>query len=153
MLQKYLDYFADYYNNVCEIENRGVGIAYWNMYDYSFRGKYVSYKDNQWPIVFFHYSGIKVQVMNGVMTFYHTMYLTPIIRKTFVEPYADLMKSVYERYLNTPIKEIVITPLNKWNYCAKTIAYYLNKVLPIDWAITQVMRIKYRESHKPYSEK
>ena len=31
--QKYLDYFAERFNHVCETENRGVGIAYWNMND------------------------------------------------------------------------------------------------------------------------
>lgn len=151
--QKYLDYFADKFNHVCETENRGVGIAYWNMNDNSYQDGYTSYKGQRWPTVFFHYSGIKVQVKDGVMTFRHTMYLTDVIRKTFIEPYAELMKEVFCKYLDTPIREVVITPMNKWNYRAKTITYYLSKVLPIDWMIYQVMKVKYKESHKPYSEK
>ena len=151
--QKYLDYFAGKFNQVCDIENRGVGIAYWNMYDNKFRNGIVYFKDKTWPIVFFHYSGINVQVKDGVMTFRHTMYLTDIIRNTFIEPYADLMRKVFTDYLNTPIHKVVITPLNKWNYRAKTISYHLNIVLPIDWMLVQIMRLKYRESHKPYSEK
>lgn len=151
--QKYLDYFSSRYNNVCEVENRGVGIAYWNMDYYHFKDGYTIYKSYKWPSVFFHYSGINVQVNDGVMTFRHTMYLTGNIRKTFIEPYAALMKSVFTEYLSTPIREVVIVPLSKTNYFAKAIAYYLNKFLPIDWAIALVMRVKYRESHKPYSEK
>lgn len=151
--QKYLDYFADKFNHVCEIENRGVGVAYWNMNDNSYKDGYTYYKGQKWPTVFFHYSGINVQVKDGVMTFKHTMYLTDVIRKTFIEPYADLMKEAFTKYLNTPIREVVITPLSVWNYRVKSITHYLNKVLPIDWAVAQVMKVKYKESHKPYSEK
>lgn len=151
--QKYLDYFAERFNHVCETENRGVGIAYWNMDYCDFNDGYTIFKGNKWRSVFFHYSGINVQVNDDVMTFRHTMYLRDTVRKTFIEPYADLMKKVFSEYLNTPIREVVIAPLSKSNYRAKTIVYYLNKFLPIDWAIAQVMKVKYKESHKPYSEK
>ena len=113
----------------------------------------VFYKGQEWPQVFFHYSGFNVGVKDGILTFRHTMYLTPTIRKTFVEPYAELTKVVFAHYLNTPINEVVITPLNRWNYAAKTITHYLNKLLPIDWAIAQVMKVKYREKQKLYSDK
>lgn len=151
--QKYLDYFADKFNHVCEIENRGVGVAYWNMNDNSYKDGYTYYKGQKWPTVFFHYSGINVQVKDCVMTFRHTMYLTKSIRQTFIVPYAELMKEAFTKYLNTPIREVVITPLSVWNYRVKSITHYLNKVLPIDWAVAQVMKVKYKESHKPYSEK
>lgn len=151
--QKYLDYFAEKFNHVYDIENRGVGIAYWNMDYHRFADGKVYYKKQEWPQVFFHYSGFNVKVEDGAMTFRHTMYLTPIIRRTFVEPYAELMKEVFVQYLNIPINEVVITPLNRWNYAAKIITHYLNMFLPIDWCIKQVMKVKYKESHKPYSEK
>ena len=151
--QKYLDYFADKFNHVCEIENRGVGVAYWNMNDNSYKDGFTYYNGDKWPTVFFHYSGINVQVKDGVMTFRHTMYLTKSIRQTFIEPYAELMKETFTKYLNIPIREVVITPLSVWNYRVKSITHYLNKVLPIDWAVAQVMKVKYKESHKPYSEK
>lgn len=151
--QKYLDYFADRFSHVCETENRGVGIAYWNMDYYSFKDGLTIYKDNKWPSVFFHYSGINVQVNDGVMTFRHTMYLRDIVRKTFIEPYAELLKKVFTEYLDTSIREVEIMPLNKSNYRAKTVTYYLNKILPSEWVIYQVMKVKYKGSHKPYSEK
>lgn len=151
--QKYLDYFADRFNHVCETENRGVGVAYWNMNDSKFKDGYTYYKGSKWPSVFFHYSGINVLVKDGVMTFRHTMYLTNIIRQTFIVPYAELMKDVFIKYLNTPINSVVITPLDKWKYRVKTFTHYLEKVIPLDWINVQVMRVKYRETHKPYSEK
>lgn len=151
--QKYLDYFKERFNHVEEVENRGVGIAYWNMNDNTFRDGYTYYRGKKWPTVFFHYSGVNVKVENGVMFFRHTMYLTESIRKSFILPYADLMKVVFEKKMDTPIHEIVVVPLNKWNYCAKTITHFLKKFLPINWAIAQVMKLKYKESRKLYSEK
>ena len=151
--QKYLDYFSEHFNHVCEIENRGAGVAYWNMNYYKFKDGKVIFKGQEWPQVFFHYSGFNVKVEDSVMTFRHTMYLTPVIRKTSVEPYAELMKEVFTKYLSTPVSSVMITPLNRWNYAVKTTTYYLNKFLPIDWCINQVMKVKYKESHKPYSER
>ena len=151
--QKYLDYFADRYNHVSETENRGVGVAYWNMNASKFKDDYTFYKGYKWPTVFFHYSGINVQVTDGVMTFRHTMYLTDNICKTFIEPYAKLMKKVFADYLNTPVENINIIPLSKRDNLTKRLMFYLSKVLPIDWIVYRFMRNKYKESHKPYSEK
>lgn len=151
--QKYLDRFAELFGNVCEIENRGVGIAYWNMESYRYADNKVTYKGTQWPVVFFHYSGINIAVNDGVMTFRHTMYLTDVIRKTFIEPYAQLMQRVFTEYLDCPVERVAITPMNRINYAIKAIAHYLNKVLPVDWMIAQVMKIKYRERLNPYSER
>ena len=151
--QKYLDYFASKFDHVCEIENRGVGIAYWNMNSYRFKDRKVVCHGREWPQVFFHYSGFNVRVEDGILVFLHTMYLTQTVRKTFVEPYAELMKEVFTKYLSMPVEKIEIKPLNKWNYVAKTVAHYLDKVLPIDWMISQVMKFKYRERRRMYSEK
>lgn len=150
--QKYLDYFAERFHHVAEIENHGVGVAYWNMYNNSYENGITCYKGNSWPTVFFHYSGIIVQVKEGVLTMRHTMYLTDNIRKTFIEPYAFLLKETFSKYLDTPITQVVIIPHNIWNYSVKALTHYLNKALPIDWMVTQVMKVKYRKSHKPYSE-
>ena len=150
--QKYLDYFSEKFNHVCDIENRGVGIAYWNMNHNRYVEGKVIYKNEEWPQVFFHYSGFNVSVNNGEMVFKHTMYLTPSVFKTFVAPYMELMKEVFSRYLSTPINRVVVTPLNRWNHFVKTIAFFLNYFLPIDWCIEQVMKVKYRKSHKLYSE-
>lgn len=151
--QKYLDRFAERFDNVYDIDNRGVGIAYWNMYHYRYRNGMVSYKGQEWPVVFFHYSGINISVKDGVMTFRHTMYLTDVIRKTFIEPYAQLMQRVFCDYLDNPVNRIEIVPMNRINYTIKGLGLYLNKVLPVEWMIAQIMKLKYRERLNPYSER
>lgn len=151
--QKYLDYFANHFNNVCEIENRGVGVACWNMNDYSYKHNYICFRGKEWSTVFFHYSNINVSVLEREMIFRHTMYLSKKILKTFIFPYAELMKKVYNVYLGCSITDFKIVPLNKWNYFLKTIRYYINILLPLDWVVAKLLSIKFKKNQKPYSEK
>lgn len=151
--QLYLNYFAERFNNVYGTENRGAGIAYWNMNYYKFNSNKVIYNGKEWFPVFFHYSGINMRVEGEDLLFLHTMYLTDKIRKTFVVPYAELMKEVFTKYLNTPINRVKIIPLEKGKYLVKSILFYLSKVLPIEWCVAQVMKLKYRERKSPYSER
>ena len=151
--QKYLDFFADKFRNVYGIENRGVGIAYWNMNNYDYADNYLTYKNQKWPIVFFHYSGLIVSIEKDVLVFKHSMFLTSSIKRTFIEPYAELMKYVYIHYLNTPICGYRIQPQELGKYCIKVILFYLSKVLPVEWCIRQAMIIKYRGRKAPYSER
>ena len=151
--QKYLDSFSGRFPNVCAIENRGAGIAYWNMERYRFNQGEVSFKGRRWPIVFFHYSGINVAVEEGALTFRHSMYLTTDIRKTFVEPYAEAMREAFSKYLDTPVREIRIVPLSRGKNVFKALMHYLSKVLPLDALVDAFMRIKYRERKSPYSER
>ncbi len=150
--QLYLNYFADRFKNVYGTENHGAGIAYWNMNNYRFKDGYTIYKGKKWSTVFFHYSGINMRVEGDELLFLHTMYLNENIRKTFIEPYAELMSTVFTKYLDTPIKKVTIRPMSSWNYFLKKVTYFLDKVLPIDWLIYHAMKLKYREHHKPYSE-
>lgn len=151
--QMYLDYFADKFNHVCDIENRGVGIAYWNMNNYRLTKNKVVYKGKEWPQVFFHYSGFNVKVEDRTLVFRHTMYLTNSVRNAFVEPYAELLKDVFTKYLSTTIEDVLVEPVNRKEYAIKATMHYLNKILPIEWCTEQVMKLKYKESHKPYSER
>ncbi len=151
--QKYLDYFSEMFNNVHSIENRGAGIAYWNMNSYKYADNHLTYKKQEWPIVFFHYSGIIVSVEKDVLILKHSMFLTSTIKRTFIRPYAELMKNVYIQYLNTPLSDYRIQPLERGKYYIKLVFFHLSKILPIDWCIQQAMRIKYRERKAPYSER
>ncbi len=150
--QKYLDYFADKFNNVCEIENRGVGIAFWNMDYYRISNGNVAYKGKTWPVVFFHYSGFSAVIEHDVMFMRHTMYLTKSIRHNIVIPYAELLRVAYIDYLKTPISSIIIKPTSRFINTTKLFVLYLRKILPLDWMVATVMKIKYREKRVPYNE-
>ena len=149
--QMYLDYFSERFKNVYCIKNRGVGIASWNMNLYKYRDGAVIYKEQTWPYVFFHYSGFRVDSNNNELIFRHTIYLKDAIISEFVTPYANLMKEVFGKYLNTPISNIIIKPLDKKKYFIRTIWYYLDKILPIEWFVMKSMKKKYKVAHSPYS--
>ena len=151
--QKYLEYFANRFDNVYDIENRGVGIACWNMNRYRYTKDELYFEGKKYPQVFFHYSGIAVSVENGVMVFKHTMFLSKAIRKTFILPYAELMKESFNHYLDIPVIDVRIMPSNPKNYWIKPIMFYLNKIVPVDWTVAQVMKLKYRDRKTPYDEK
>ena len=151
--QKYLDYFASKFDHVCDIENRGVGIAYWNMKNYRLIKNKIEYKGTEWPQVFFHYSGFNVIVEDRTLVFRHTMYLTDSVRNAFVRPYAELMKNIFDIYLDIPIEEIKIQPLEKGKYYIKIIKFYISKVIPLGWLTIKIIQLKYRKRIKPYSER
>jgi hypothetical protein len=151
--QKYLDYFTDKFNNVHAIVNRGVGIASWNMNSYNYKDGQVVYKGQKWPFVFFHYSGFRVDVIEKELIIRYTIYLKDSIRRTFVAPYAELMKEVFGKYLNIPITNINFKPLDMKKYFVRAIWHHLDRFLPIEWIIVQFMKLKYKEKHSPYSER
>lgn len=127
--QLYLNYFAERFKNVFGTENRGAGIAYWNIEYYHFKGNETFFGKQHWSNVFFHYSGINMRVEGDELLFLHTMYLTKNVRTTFVEPYAELMKTVFTDYMDTPIKKVTICPMSSWNYlgrllCIMLVRYY-----------------------------
>ena len=85
--QKYLDYMKNMFSNVYAIENRGVGIANWNIeqYDYHFNEGFLIHQGRRWPIVFFHYNGVNVKVENGKLVFVYSKYLTKVVVETFIK--------------------------------------------------------------------
>lgn len=151
--QKYLDYLGERFENVREISNRGVGIAYWNMNSYSFGNGRVYYSGQSWPIVFFHYSGFVVSIEDKRLCLRHTMYINDTVREIFVRPYADLLKSVYEKYLGLSVEGITIRPLNPVKHAIKHLAYILMRFLPIEKIDAVFLKLKYRERKSPYSER
>jgi len=150
--QKYLDYFEELFDNVGVIENRGVGVAFWNMDYYTIANGAIKYKKECWPMVFFHYSGFSTSVKNGEMIMQHTMYVTKSISKWIVEPYASLLKEVYSDYMHIPVSSVIIRPVSYFKDSIKRVVRFLNRVLPIDYLIAVFMKMKYREKRVPYNE-
>lgn len=151
--QKYLDYFADRFDSVYAIENRGVGIAAWNMDSYKYLNGRVIYKKKEWPFVFFHYSNFKVSVEQNVLYIRHTVFVNNCILETFVKPYSLLLMRIYREYLGQIIDSIIIEPVEQNGYFRMKIGYYLKRILPIDSIIMIGLKVKYRERKSPYSEK
>ena len=152
--QKYLERFSTIANGVCEIDNRGCGIAYWNMYDYSFlKGNRIMFGGKEYPVVFFHYSGVNVSCENHVLMLKHTFYMTEEVRKMFVEPYAGLLSEVYSRYLATDISRIDIRPVSRWKNSIKHFLYIVRNSVVLSSVRKTYLGIKYKQRKSPYSER
>jgi len=110
--QKYLDEFPKRWKNVCVLKNMGAGIAPWNMHRYRYSGNHLLNNGDEWPMVFFHMHGVVVtnegkQLMAKSVDFA----LSPIVIRLFYEPYALLMKDVFENYLGQEVLSIKVKDL------------------------------------------
>lgn len=107
--QKYLDQFPIRWNNVHIIKNLGVGIAPWNMHRYNFSESSFSYKGKEYPFVFFHFHGVKIDIIENVL---HISSLHNELNKEltnlFFIPYAELLKDVLNKYLGYTIYDVVV---------------------------------------------
>lgn len=153
--QKYLDYMHENFNGVVDIENRGAGIANWNMeqYQYDFKKNSLNHKGKEWPIVFFHYNGLNVAVKEGKLCFIHGKYFTKPVVEGFIRPYVNLLTEVYQYFLNIPITGNTYEALSKWKDVLNafwvgirnnTVAIIMEKAY---------MNHKYSERKSPYSER
>lgn len=107
--QKYLDEFPKRWDNVHVISNQGVGIAPWNMHRYEYDDKSFSYEGHDYPYVFFHFHGVKIEVIENTLhisSLHHE--LNDVVIDKFYQPYASLLKDVLNRYLGYSINSTVV---------------------------------------------
>ncbi len=103
--QKYLDYFPVKFNKVKVIENRGVGVANWNafQYDFSKYGK-IYYNMQKIDLVFYHFHGVKIDLIENTLTLKTVTYdISLDLKKNVFLPYLQVVKSVYTDYLNLEV--------------------------------------------------
>lgn len=153
--QKYLDYMHQKFEGVVDIENRGAGIANWNMeqYKYDFANHLLTYKDKQYPIVFFHYNGLNVTVKNGQLSIVCGKHFTKPVVEGFVIPYAKLLKKVYTDYIHIEITNISYKPLSLWKNAINALwVLFRNNAIAIKME-RAFMNYKYSNRKAPYSER
>jgi len=108
--QKYLESFQSKFDNVYIIKNRGVGVAPWNMKQY----KYINEKDfifneNKYPIVFFHYHGLKTDINIKKLILTPVTYdYSKLTEKIFLIPFYMSYKKICAVYLNKNINSVII---------------------------------------------
>jgi hypothetical protein len=153
--QKYLDYFDKKFNHVHSIENRGVGIANWNMeqYKYDFNSKKIYYRGRDWPIVFFHYNAINAKVQGNQLILINSKYFPEYIKKTFLKSYANLLTKVYNEYLGLHISSYLIRPQNYLKVLINSIWIHFRKNKIAMKLEDFYLRHKYSVRTSPYSER
>lgn len=108
--QKYLDYFPENFDHVCILKNRGAGVAPWNesQYDFSEFGK-IKYNDEIINIVFFHYHGTRIELLNNNLILRTLTYdLSNNLKTNIYYTYLSILKHVYSHYLNSIVINVII---------------------------------------------
>lgn len=107
--QKYLDEFPRRWKNVYVIKNLGVGIAPWNMHRYEYKDSSFTYNGKEYPFVFFHMHGLKIELVDSVLHIksQHSELNNILIEKFFM-PYAHLLKDVCVNYLGYKVNDVAV---------------------------------------------
>lgn len=152
--QKYLDHMPAMFPNVCDIEHRGAGMAYWNEFSYRYSKDGLLYKNEFFPYVFFHYSGFRLEAKDNTLYVQECYPVGESPRKFLVQPYVDLIRRVYTEDLDMRIDRVVY---GKSYSAVKYVIFRLLNVLKrfdlTHKLISTYFSLKYSNRRSPYSEK
>lgn len=114
--QKYIDEFPKRWNNVCVLENKGAGIAPWNIHRYKYKDSSLIFEGNEYPFVFYHMHGAKMDIKGSILYLQGLHYkLGKDVIRLFYEPYATLLVKALNQYMGQSVKGYVVKdmPFNK----------------------------------------
>lgn len=124
--QKYLDEFPKRWKNVCVLKNLGAGIAPWNMHRYNYKENTLLYEGKEYPFVFFHMHGTKMDVENNRLIVRSPRhYMGPIVTHLFYEPYAVLLTEVLREYLGQSVEGYKVEDLSKFGEIAYRLKHWI----------------------------
>lgn len=110
--QKYIDEFPKRWKSVCVLKNMGAGIAPWNMHRYQYKENSLVYQGHEYPIVFYHMHGVKMDVEDDVLYVRSLNYkLGDNVVRLFYQPYASLLTNVLNQYMGMQLKGYIVKDL------------------------------------------
>lgn len=152
--QMYLDQMPKLFKNVCDIEHRGTGIAYWNEFAYKFRKDSVIYHGVIYPFVFFHYSGFNIKLENHEVVVRECYPVKGELRGYLIKPYVSLISDVYSKYLGHTVNGV--NYIKDYNVRELSIYYIVRQLMKFDLfhkVKANLLKRKYTKRYSPYSEK
>lgn len=114
--QKYIDEFPKRWKNVCVLENKGAGIAPWNIHRYQYKDHSLMFQGKEYPLVFYHMHGAKLDVEGDTLFVRELHYkLGSDVIRLFYSPYAVLLTEALNRFMGQTINcyEVKDLPLLK----------------------------------------
>ena len=82
--QKYLNDMPQLFSNICDIVTEGVNIGPWNYRKYTFSKKDGHVYIDQFPLIFYHFSGVRIVKRNDQVALVHTSEEnTPFVFKVY----------------------------------------------------------------------
>ena len=148
--QRYLDMMPDRFEGVHEIENRGVGVAKWNMLEYNFLPNHViSYREKKYDVCFYHFHAVAVEYKEGNIYIASKKDVIPqSVIDTMFKPYGELLKEVYTKYLGKSVNEVIINNPG----LGRQILQCLKNLLRGN-RLVQYIFFKYIKGHTGYNKK
>lgn len=129
--QKYIDEFPKRWKNVCVLKNKGAGIAPWNIHRYQYKGSSLFIDGIEFPFVFYHFHGIKLEITNKILYLKELHYkLGKEVIHYFYKPYAETLMIAVKNYLGQNADSYIIKDISWY----KAIEYMLRAwVKKQDW--------------------
>lgn len=152
--QKYLDYMPVLFSNVCDIEHRGAGMAYWNEFSYKFKKDVLLYKGREYPYIFFHYSGFRLEARENTLFVEECYPVGDNLREYLVKPYINLIRRVYTEDLGLEIVNVVYS--KSYSRLMMLFSCMVNMMKRFNLThrlISLFFSLKYSNRRSPYSEK
>lgn len=116
-----------YFNNVKVSHHRGLNVAYWNLHDRKFSEKNgVYYLNDNYPLVFFHFSNYKISSPNVITTKYNRSKMNDdeCITSLYNLYYKEMLATKYSHYKS--IKCVYTLRRKKWfRELLRGLSYYL----------------------------
>jgi len=110
--QKYLEKFPVMFMNVCVLENRGAGVATWNMNQYKFNDRQLRFDGKTYQIVFFHFHGTGFEIKDDTLYLNETGGYVSNETMSYFEDYSKRIMYAYEKYLN---KKLTAFEVKNWS--------------------------------------
>lgn len=142
--QRYVDHFPERYKSVCIVKNLGAGIGPWNMNRYEYSDHSLKFKGREDDFVFFHMHGIKSE-FNGNQLILRCVdsFVNDETQRLFYEPYAKLLISVYNRYLDKSFSTFIVIRKSKISILFSYVKCRFRNNVIARWLYKDVMKIKY----------
>ncbi len=107
--QKYIDEFPKRWKNVCVLENKGAGIAPWNIHRYEYKENSLVFNGKEFPLVFYHMHSAELEIEDGRLVVKSMRYkLGKDVIKLFYRPYAELLTEILNKYLEQTVRGYVV---------------------------------------------
>jgi len=127
--QKYLDYWPLVFDGVHELIHEGGGIAPWNADNYKYvNGQIENIHTNQrWPIIFYHFHGLKFFNNNTVFTTDYPLkkWVFNFFYKEYLQEASAVYKMLSEKYDN----KVGLVPVKLYYSSFNDVKYSIKKVL------------------------
>lgn len=144
--QKYLEEFPRLFQKVYVVQNRGAGIASWNLkeYEYDASNWTINYLGKVYDIVFVHFHAVSMEVMNN------TIILTPATfditknSKFIFEYYARIILNVCNSYLNLDLSKFEIRKRQLNRRLFSKLKLLLRDIKPVRFVYEKFFRPEYK---------